>query len=142
MKSSDVFKGAFLKAADLQGVRVRVTIDSVTMEDIGEEKERRAVAHFRGKDRGLVLNKTNWAILEEVCGSPDSDDWAGHTVTLYTAKVDYQGKRVDAIRVDDQPAQRAPVAPSQPAQRQALEPAYEEAPPARRGAISDDDIPF
>lgn len=103
MKSSDVFKGNFLKADDLQNRRVRVTIMSVEMEDIGhdDKKERRAVAHFVGKEKGLVLNKTNWSILEEVCASHDSDDWIGVIITLHVVKVDYQGKRVPAIRVSD-----------------------------------------
>lgn len=105
MRAADVFKGSYLKADDLQNRRVRVTIDDVTMEEIGhdDKKERRAVAHFAGKDKGLVLNKTNWSILEEVCGSLDSDDWRGYGVTLYVAKVDYQGKRVPAVRISDQP---------------------------------------
>lgn len=103
MKSGDVFKGSYLKADDLLNRRVRVTIEDVIMEDIGhdDKKERRAVAHFVGKDKGLVLNKTNWSILEDVCASQDSDDWRGALITLYVAKVDYQGKRVPAIRISD-----------------------------------------
>ena len=112
MKAGDVFKGSYLKADDLQNRRVRVVIDDVTMEDIGhdDKKERRAVAHFAGKDKGLALNKTNWNILEEVCGSMDSDDWRGFGVTLYVAKVDYQGKRVPAVRVSDQAGDTTPPA--------------------------------
>lgn len=102
MRSIDVFKGSFLKADDLQGKAIRATIESVTMEDIGED--RRAVVHFVGKDKGLVLNKTNWNVLEEVCDSPDSDDWTGFGIVLHVVKVDYQGKRVPAIRVSDNPA--------------------------------------
>lgn len=125
MKAGDVFKGSYLKADDLQNRRVRVTIEDVTMEDIGhdDKKERRAVAHFVGKDRGLVLNKTNWSILEDVCGSQDSDDWRGATVTLYVAKVDYQGKRVPAVRVSDQPGDT-----TLPQQRSEREPGDDDAP--------------
>jgi hypothetical protein len=131
MRAGDVFKGSYLKADDLNGRRVRVTIEDVTMEEIGhdDKKERRAVAHFEGKDKGLVLNKTNWSILEEVCNSQDSDDWAGYTVTLYVAKVDYQGKRVPAVRVSDQPGDTIPPAGAAPVE-------------APAGAITDDDIPF
>lgn len=131
MRSGDVFKGAFLKADDLAGRTVKVTIEDVRMEDIGED--RRAVAHFVGKDKGLVLNKTNWNVLEEVCDSKDSDDWAGWTITLYVTKVDYQGKRVPAIRVSDQPGSATPPAEDEP-----------EPEPERQSAaaITDDDIPF
>lgn len=131
MKSGDVFKGSFLKADDLAGRTVKVTIENVTMEDIGDD--RRAVAHFVGKDKGLVLNKTNWNTLEEVCDSKDSDDWEGYTVTLYVAKVDYQGKRVPAIRVSDQPG-----TVTRPARAVAPEPDH--GVPAE--LLTDDDIPF
>lgn len=129
MKAGDVFKGAYLKADDLQGRTVKVTIEDVRMEELGQgsEKESRAVAHFAGKDKGLVLNKTNWNILEEVCGSNDSDDWAGYSVTLYVTRVDYQGKRVPAIRISDQPGHTTP-----PAGRAMPEPE----------PITDDAIPF
>lgn len=128
MKAGDVFKGSFLKADDLAGRAVKVTIENVTMEDIGDD--RRAVVHFVGKDKGLVLNKTNWNILCDECGSDDSDDWDGYTVTLHVVKVDYQGKRVPAIRVSDQPGATTPPA--------SVARAADDAP----GAITDDDIPF
>lgn len=125
MRAGDVFKGAYLKADDLQNRRVKVTIEDVRMEDLGqgEAKERRAVAHFVGKDKGLVLNKTNWSILEDVCGSGDSDDWAGYTVTLHVTKVEYQGKRVPAIRVSDQPGDT-----TKPASRTSREPGDDDVP--------------
>lgn len=131
MRAGDVFRGSYLKADDLQGRTIKVTIENVTMEDIGqgEKKERRAVAHFEGKDKGFVLNKTNWNILEEVCGSQDSDDWRGYTVTLYVTKVDFNGQRVAAIRVSDQPGSTVPPAHAMP-------------PPQSNAAITDDDIPF
>jgi hypothetical protein len=130
MRSTDVFKGAFLKADDLQNKSIKATIEDVRMEDIGED--RRAVVHFVGKEKGLVLNKTNWSILEEVCGSGDSDDWAGYTITMHVVKVDYQGKRVPAIRVSDE--RGATVAPVR-----ASRPAVDDAP---AGDVTDDDIPF
>lgn len=125
MRAGDVFKGSYLKADDLQNRRVKVTIADVTMEEIGhdDKKENRAVAHFAGKDKGLVLNKTNWSILEEVCGSLDSDDWIGFTVTLYVAKVDYQGKRVPAVRISDQPGDT-----TAPSSRSSREPGDDDAP--------------
>jgi len=57
MKIGAAFPGQFIKAADLQGKRVSVVIDRVEMEDIGGETK--PVVHFRNKERGLVLNKTN-----------------------------------------------------------------------------------
>jgi hypothetical protein len=105
------FPSSYLKAADLQGRRVAVTIDKVVMEDIGGEHK--PVVKFQGKDRGIVLNKTNAAMIAEIANSDETDDWKGVKVTLYPTKTDFQGKRVDCIRVDyaTAPAPPKPVEP-------------------------------
>jgi hypothetical protein len=59
------------------------------------------VIFFKGKDKGLVLNKTNWSALVDITGEEDSDDWEGKKVKLVTRKVEYQGKRVPAIRIEE-----------------------------------------
>ena len=92
------FPSAYLKAADLQGRRVGVTIEKVVMEDIGGDQK--PVVRFRGKDRGIVLNKTNAAMIAEITGTEETDEWKGAAVVLYPTKTDFQGKRVDCIRVD------------------------------------------
>lgn len=108
MRMSDAFPSNYLKCADLKGKPVRFTIDSVIMEKLGEDQK--PVLRFVGQDRGLALNKTNALRLVEATGSDDSDDWAGWSVVLYPTKVDYQGQRVDAIRIDDRPgATKRPV---------------------------------
>lgn len=128
MRMSEAFPSNYLKAADLNGHHVKVTIESVSMEKIGED--RKPVLHFVGKDRGLVLNKTNSNRIVEAVGSDETDNWEGWQITLYACKVDYQGQRVDAIRVDDRPG-----ASEAPASQRA---------PARRAAapITDEDVPF
>ncbi len=99
MKIGSAFPSEYLKAADLQGRRVKVVISGLSHEEIGDGVK--AVLHFAGKDKGLVLNKTNANMIAEVLGSDETDDWQGATITLFPTKVEYQGKRVDAIRVDD-----------------------------------------
>lgn len=98
MNISGAFPSTYLKAADLQGRRVTVTIDKVVMEDIGGEHK--PVLKFQGKDRGIVLNKTNANMIAEITGSTETDDWKGAKITLYPTKTDFQGSRVDCIRVD------------------------------------------
>jgi hypothetical protein len=56
---------------------------------------------FKGSDKTLVCNRTNASIIAELHGD-DTDDWIGQRITLYATKVDFSGKRVDAIRVRDQ----------------------------------------
>ena len=57
MDINAAFPGEFLKAADLQGRQAAVVIDRVEMQKVGDDHK--PVAYFQGKDRGLVLNKTN-----------------------------------------------------------------------------------
>ena len=96
MKSTDIFPSKYLRAADLDGREPVVTIARVDMETLGDE--RKPVVYFVGKDKGLVMNKTNFSAIEDISGEEDTDNWAGTKVKLITVKVEFQGKRVPAIR--------------------------------------------
>ena len=61
MKANDVFPGKYLKASDLNGHEPVVTIDRVEMEDVGDG--RKPVVYFKGKEKGLVMNKTNFSTI-------------------------------------------------------------------------------
>jgi hypothetical protein len=99
MKSTDIFPGKYLRAADLDGREPIVTIDRVEVETLGDDSK--PVMYFTGKEKGLVMNKTNWSATVEITDEEDSDDWAGHKVKLVTRKVEFQGKRVPAIRIEE-----------------------------------------
>lgn len=137
MRIGSAFPSDYLKAADLNGKAVRVTIDNVTEEKIGED--RKPVLHFVGKDKTLVLNKTNANRITEAVGSDETDDWQGWSITLYPCKVDYQGNRVDAIRVDDRPGSSRAPSNGNGNGRHAAPPPADDPPPAD---ITEDDIPF
>ena len=91
--------GAYLKAEDLQGKAIRVTIEHVALEDFKGDKgnEKRLVVHFAGKDKTLLLNRTNADALAAIFGD-DYDDWAG-PVVLYPDTTMFGGKRVPCLRV-------------------------------------------
>ena len=111
MKISDAFPSNFFKADDLKNKTVSLTIESVAMEEVGDGTK--PVVYFKGQNKGLVLNKTNAAMIEEIAATDEMDDWGGVRVVLYPARVDFQGKRVPAIRVDflaEAKADPAPVA--------------------------------
>jgi hypothetical protein len=144
MKISEEFPSQFLKASDLGGREARVTMGRVDRETIGTDKK--LVLYFKGKEKGLVLNKTNANTIGDAYGD-DTDDWFDQPLILFSVKTDYQGKVVDAIRC------RVPTAKDN---RQAP-PAKHDDPissgpidPSRRaiGGVSDnmerlnDDIPF
>jgi hypothetical protein len=98
MKIDDAFPSKYLKPADLQGRQVKLTICEVGMRQIGNDNK--PVVYFEGKDKGLVLNKTNAVMISEIASSDDTDSWPGVAIMIYPTKTDYQGKRVDTIRVD------------------------------------------
>jgi len=56
------------------------------------------VLYFAGKEKGLVLNKTNANNIAAIYGT-DTDGWVGKSVVLVEALVDFQGRSVPAIRV-------------------------------------------
>ena len=100
MKLSQAFPSNYLKVTDLQNRRIAVTMDHVEFEEVGSDKEEKLVVYFEGKEKGLVLNKTNATMIEEITGTDETDEWPGTKIVLKPAWVDFQGKRVPAIRVD------------------------------------------
>ncbi len=95
---SELFPSRFLKAADLKGRTVKVKIKKVEVEEIGQDKDQKAVAYFDGVERGLVLNKTNAFAIAEIHGDP-TDGWTGKEIEIFSMMVPYQGQNVAAIRV-------------------------------------------
>jgi hypothetical protein len=132
MRIGSAFPSKYLKAADLQGRRIAATIDRVQLEEVDDGE--RPVAYFRNKDRGLVLNRTNANAITEIAGTDETDEWSGVRLVLYSTRVDFQGRRVDAIRIDA-PAVEA----AEPAPRRATAAAIAASP----GAFDDsEEIPF
>jgi hypothetical protein len=128
MRISSAFPSKYLKASDLQDRNVPVIMSHVALEDVGDN-ERKPVLYFHGKNKGLVLNKTNSRVIAAAYGD-DTDDWHGKPLVLFPAMVDFRGDSVEAIRVKAPPKQKEP-------QRQA--PRTEVENPA---AGLDDEIPF
>jgi hypothetical protein len=93
-------KSATLKASDLKGHEVRVSIAGVEVMEFNNEsgKEKKLALSFAGKEKKLVLNKTNAGRIADAYGN-DSDGWTGQTIVLYEEKVEFGGNLVPAIRV-------------------------------------------
>ena len=115
MNINKAFPSKYLKAADLGGHRTNVIIDSVGFEDIGDDTDK-MVVYFRGKKKGLVCNVTNARTIAEIAKDDETDNWAGCMIQLYATKVDFQGRRVEAIRVcePNDVGGRVPAAPPPP----------------------------
>ena len=66
-------------------------------DDQGGEVSKYIMA-FEGKDKKLVLNKTNANLIAGQHGE-ETDNWIGKQIKLYEAQVDFGGRTVPAIRV-------------------------------------------
>ena len=106
MNIEAAFPSQFLKASDLQGKPQTLKMAQVRMEEVG--KEDKPILYFVGKEKGMVLNKTNATTIAALYG-PESDDWTGQVIELFPAMVDFQGKQTEAIRVRAPRAQRPTV---------------------------------
>jgi hypothetical protein len=98
MRSKDIFKGKYLKSTDVVAPII-ATISYCEMQEVGTgtDKREKPVLFLENGVAPVVLNQTNFVALEDAFG--DSDDWAGHRIKIRAEKVQYQGKRVDGIRV-------------------------------------------
>ena len=121
---NDAFPSNYLKASDLKNQQPVVTIDRVEFEPVGRTKEMKPILYFVGKDKGLVLNKTNAKILIGLTGTGETDEWHGFAVKLYATHVEFQGDSVEAIRIKAA-GQNGPRPTPQPVAH-----------------VEDDDIPF
>lgn len=102
MNINQSFPSKYLKAdGDLpdEGNLV-LTMDRVDLEDVGSagDTEMKPVLYFRETDKGLVLNKTNASTISSLY-SPETDEWRGKKIALFSQEVDFQGRQVLAIRV-------------------------------------------
>lgn len=152
MKIGTAFPSKYLKASDLpHGTMVKVQIERVSVEEISSKNakpEHKPILFFSGKEKGLVLNKTNANTISRAYGD-ETDDWRGRMILLYSTDVEFGGEMVEAVRVKIpvlNPAQRAgaAVAAARPAPASVEE---QPAPPfvdadGGEPAFAEDDIPF
>lgn len=97
-KISEIFKSKYLRASDIGDRTVKVKIESAAVEEMADSKDQKPVLYFVGKDRGLVLNRTNAALLASRIGD-DVDSWVGREIQLVSEPVNFQGRTVDGIRI-------------------------------------------
>lgn len=149
---NDAFPSIYLKASDLKGAEPVVTIERVAFEPVGQKREMKPVIYFVGKQKGLVLNKTNANRIVQITGTGMTEHWAGSAIKLYATETEFQGETVDCIRirmkVDATPPgrQEAPQAPppAKPSRKPAAkaEPPPEPPEPPPTPPITEDEIPF
>lgn len=159
MNINDAFPSNWIRAADLKGQTHALAIERWALEDMGNDgKNMKPVIYFQGRNKGLVLNKTNALTIGLVHGQ-ELDGWIGKTIELFPAVVLFQGQNVPCIRVRpvaasyaqafaEQPGAQPAPGPAQPGNSQPMGPGEHAAAEAQRvpdppiPTDLDDDIPF
>ena len=95
-------EGKWLKASDLKKdgrpIKAELTIDRVEVVEFKDNTKKLGV-FFRGKEKGMVLNKTNAALIAAQHGG-DTSQWPGKKIKIYATTTDFSGERVECIRVE------------------------------------------
>lgn len=115
---SELFPSPWLKAEDLKGQAVVVTIEAVTVENLRQfdgTQAQKVVVAFKSAKKRLILNKTQALRLAELTRSEVIDDWVEKRVTLKPA-VAKNGK--PTVGIDAAPAGNGNGKPQEAAQGQ------------------------
>lgn len=91
----------YVKADDLKGRDVPVTIDKVQSEKLslpGKKPSDCAVVYFVGKEKPIIMNTTNLRTLRNKFGKRVAD-WHGKQVVLYPTVTKLRGNQVPCIRI-------------------------------------------
>lgn len=100
--------GDYLKAEELRKPdgsfhRIEAVIESHEVKDFAKEDspkpELKVVLKLVGKDKLVVLNKTNGLILASAYGA-DTNGWNGKTLLVTGHMVNYQGQLKPGVKVD------------------------------------------
>lgn len=139
MNIESAFPSAYLKAADLDGQDLDVTISGLEIEPMGKgnQKEDKPVVYFEEIEKGLVLNKTNKNTIVNLAQTTETDDWIGTRITLYPTVVEMAGQSTEGIRIRP----RIPKGRSQGRGAGTNTGGNKQAQTARRQQIEDDDEP-
>jgi hypothetical protein len=106
MNRDELFPSKYIKAADLGGKPLVVTIKATTVEALnnpnGGGQQDKLLLSFVNQPKRLVCNVTNFNSIADLHGE-ETDNWLGKRIELYPTKASVGGKSFDAVRV------RAPV---------------------------------
>jgi hypothetical protein len=101
-----MFDSAYVGNWDLLGRDLVVTIARIVPGELAKagtsKKDKAPIVFFEGKEKGMVLNKTNMKIIGGIVGSFKVKDWLGHAITLYPTTCQFGPNTVDCIRVRPQ----------------------------------------
>jgi hypothetical protein len=101
-KINEMIPKRYLTKDDV-GTGVLATIAGVEKQNVapdGADPEEKWVLHCNELNKPMVLNSTNIRALAAICGSEDTDGWAGKKIVLVNdPNVSFAGKMTGGIRV-------------------------------------------
>jgi hypothetical protein len=105
----ELYPNRFMKAGELKGRDVTLTIKEVLLEELDGKKgpQMKGILSFERTSKQLTLNKTNGLCIREMFGRATAD-WIGKRITIYPQAVDYEDCDL-AIRVRGSPDIAAPI---------------------------------
>lgn len=80
----ELYPGRFLKAGELQGRKVQLTITSVDLDELASDngKKVKGVLSFKETQKQLALNRTNGICLKEMFGRR-IPEWEGKRIVIF-----------------------------------------------------------
>ena len=96
-------KSDYLKAEDIpEGKEFKLSISHTTVAQVKDQQDGttkdKLIVHFEGKEKGLMLNNTNFKKIAAAYGADDSN-WSGKALLLYRDITEFGGKDVPCLRV-------------------------------------------
>lgn len=103
LKVSETYPSTYLNAADLQGQRVQVQIQTVDIEEVSDfrdknVKRKRLMLGFVGKTKKMLLGSQNANRLADVFGD-DAGSWVGKSIELWAERQLVAGAMKDVLVV-------------------------------------------
>lgn len=100
-----LYPSKYLKAEDLKGQKVTVTVSGVSQDNLqmpGGRKKQAVVISMKGKEKQFVANTTNGWALALLLGRR-TKDWVGKRIQLAPDVDKLRGKQVPCVRVAGSP---------------------------------------
>jgi hypothetical protein len=100
MRANQAFPKRYLASSDVKDRPRIAVISHLAKEEVGkgDDTEEKHVLHFEDGVKPIILNRTNWEVIEDAFG--DSDDWPGHKVKIKCGRTLFQGKMTDCLRLE------------------------------------------
>jgi hypothetical protein len=111
----DMYGSQYLAATDLKKP-ITTVIEQVEEDDFakqGERKKVKAVLHFRGIKKPMIVNKTNALVLAAAFGKNHLNDWPDQRVVIKSERTTFAGKPTMGLRIYPADGEEAPALKAQ-----------------------------